>query len=85
LEHIKCPKNKPDLSFPGEVMMPQGLMLAALWLGMCEYGSIWQHGSSNVLFTITEELGFLGDMHTTAIHKVLKSYCKGEREWQKPT
>jgi hypothetical protein len=85
LEHIEHPKNEPDLSFPGEVMMLQGLMLATLWLGMHEYGGIWWHGSSNMLFTITEELGFLGNVCTMAIHEVLKSYHKGEMEWKEPT
>jgi hypothetical protein len=85
LEHIEHPKNKPDLSFPGEVAMPQGLMLATLWLGMHEYGGIWWHRSSNMPFAITEELGFLGDVHMMAIHKVLKSYCKGEMEWKELT
>ena len=50
IEHFKRQKGNNEISFPGEVVMPQGLMPLALWLGIQEYGGIWRHGGGEDRF-----------------------------------
>ena len=38
IEHYERVEGNGSVGFPGEVVMPRGLMPLALWLGVCEYG-----------------------------------------------
>ena len=50
IEHFECQKGNNNISFPGEVVMLQGLMPLALWLRVREYGGIWHHGGGEDRF-----------------------------------
>lgn len=42
--HHEQPEREDRVSFPGEVVMPQGLIPAAIWLGAQEYSESWRWG-----------------------------------------
>ena len=42
VEHKECAQEEGHVSFPGEVVMLQGLIPVVLWLGTREYTGIWQ-------------------------------------------
>ena len=44
IEHHHRKSEDVDISFLGEIAMPQGMVPAALWLLMHEYGRVWDRG-----------------------------------------
>jgi len=62
------------VSFPGEVAMPCGLMLVAMWLGVREYGGVWRHGGDEGRYADTERLGGIGDGRMTVLSDTLSVY-----------
>jgi hypothetical protein len=63
-----------DLNYPGETSMQRGLMPLALWLGVREYGGIWEHGGGEGRFGAQETLGSIGDGRLTAMADVMSIY-----------
>ena len=62
------------ISYPGEIAMQRGLMPVALWLGVREYGGIWEYGGDERGFEKKEFLGVVGDGRLTAIADALTVY-----------
>ena len=74
VEHKERAQEEGRISFPGEVVMPQGLIPVAMWLGTREYVGIWRHGGGEGRFCNLEIFRALGDGHNTALFEVLAVY-----------
>ena len=74
------------VTFPGEMAMPQCLMLAALWLGVQEYAGVWRHGGGtsrgDVLGRLAtgESMGNLADDHRESFRTALRGFGRGYQE-----
>ena len=77
IEHVHREAKDVDISFPGEVAMPQGMVPSALWLSMREYGGVWDRGRYPGDFGRFESLGFLGDMKGMAVFDALQTHGVG--------
>lgn len=77
IEHQHRASKDTDISFPGEVAMPQGVVPTALWLSMREYGGVWDRGRYPGDYERFENLGFLGDMKGMAVFDALQNYGVG--------
>jgi hypothetical protein len=68
-KHNERPQGEGKVSFPGEVLMPQGLVPIALWLAAREYAGIWRHGGGD---STCRELEIFGVLYSRAAnHKAI--------------
>ncbi len=57
--------------------MPQGMVALALWLSMCEYSGVWDHGRFPGNYDHFEQFSFLGDHKGRAVFDTLQVYSMG--------
>ena len=83
IEHYERVEGNSCVSFacPTEVVIPRGRMPLALWLGVREYGGIWNHGGGEERFEARERLGAIGDSRLSALSNTLSVYGAGATEW----
>ena len=74
VESLNRVENDDRVSYPGEIAMKRGLMPIALWLGVREYGGIWEYGGDEGGFGKNEFQGFMGDGRMSAVADALTVY-----------
>jgi len=77
IEHHHRRREDMDISFLGEIAMLQGMVPAALWLSMQEYGGVWDRGRFLGDYGYFEQFRFLGDHKGAAVFNTLQVYGMG--------
>ena len=77
IEHHHRKLQDKDICFPGEVAMPQVMVLLALWSSMCGYEGDWQRGRYPSDYEMFEQFSFLGDQKGQAVFDMLQVYGTG--------
>ena len=77
IEHHQRKVVDKDVCFPGEVAMPQVMVLSALWSAMCGYKGDWERGRYPSDYKPFEQFSFLGNQKGQAIFDMLQVYGTG--------